>query len=221
MKAIKLINKIDRPREKLAIRGVSCLDDYELISVILGSGTKGIGVHQLSKLVVELFSQKNGSTSYNDLLCIKGIGSAKAAQLSAALEFARRQIRAEGIKITAPKDIYNLLRHIGTRKQEHFICVSLNGANEVIATRILTVGLLNSSQVHPREVFSDVITDRAAAIIIAHNHPSGNLNPSEADYNVTKVIKNSGEILGIKLLDHIIFSANSFCSLRDDFGFCF
>ncbi|MCL4154540.1 UNVERIFIED_CONTAM: hypothetical protein GTU68_002078, partial [Idotea baltica] len=215
MKAIQQIAVIDRPREKLSNRGASSLNDYELISVILGSGTREIGVHQLAKLVVELFSTKNGSTSYKDLLSIKGIGPAKASTLSASLEFARRQIRPEGIKISCAKDIYNLLRHIGTRKQEHFICISLNGANEVIATRILTIGLLNSSQVHPREVFSEAITDRAAAIIIAHNHPSGNLTPSEADYNVTKIIKNSGNILGIKLLDHVIFSSNGFCSLRD------
>lgn len=90
------------------------------------------------------------------------------------------------------------------RPQEHFIAISLNGANEVIASRVLTIGLVNSSQIHPREVFSSAISDRATSIIVAHNHPSGNLSPSVEDKNVTEKLKNAGEILGIKLLDHVI-----------------
>jgi DNA repair protein RadC len=105
-----------------------------------------------------------------------------------------------------------LIRHLADRKQEHFVCVSLNGANEVIATRIVSVGLVNRTQVHPREVFADPITDRATAVIVAHNHPSGSLEPSREDLDITRQIKSAGEILGIKLLDHVVFNQKGYYS---------
>lgn len=101
------------------------------------------------------------------------------------------------------------------RKQEHFLCISLNGANEVIATRTISVGLVNKAQVHPREVFADPITDRAAAIIIAHNHPTGNVTPSKDDVEITRKLKAAGETLGIKVLDHIIFSHKGYYSFLE------
>lgn len=139
----------------------------------------------------------------------------KASLICAALEFARRRIRPEGTKIGGPEDVYPLVRHFADRKQEYFICLSLNGAHEVIATRVVTVGLLNSSPVHPREVFCEPIMDRAAAVIVAHNHPSGNLAPSEADSKVTRELRQAGKILGIKLLDHVIFGRSGFLSMRE------
>ena len=99
-----------------------------------------------------------------------------------------------------------LIRHYADRKQEHFLCVSLNGAQEVITTRVVSVGLADRAQVHPREVFADPITDRASAIIVAHNHPSGSLEPSKEDQEITRQLKAAGETLGIRLLDHIIFN---------------
>jgi DNA repair protein RadC len=105
-----------------------------------------------------------------------------------------------------------LIRHYADRKQEHFICVSLNGANEVIATRVVSVGLVNKTQVHPREVFADSITDRATAVIVAHNHPSGSLEPSREDFEITDRIKSPGEVLGIRLLDHIVFNQKGYYS---------
>jgi DNA repair protein RadC len=98
------------------------------------------------------------------------------------------------------------VRHYGDRRQEHFLCISLNGANEVITTRVVSVGLVNKTQVHPREVFAEPITDRASAVILAHNHPSGNLSPSKEDLQITRQLKEAGETLGITVLDHIIFS---------------
>jgi DNA repair protein RadC len=109
-----------------------------------------------------------------------------------------------------------LIRHYADRKQEQFICISLNGANEVIAHRVVSVGLVNKTQVHPREVFADPITDRASAIIAAHNHPSGSLSPSKEDVEITRQIKNAGETLGIKLLDHIIFNHRGYYSFLED-----
>jgi DNA repair protein RadC len=122
------------------------------------------------------------------------------------LEFSRHRIRPEGLRISFPPDVLPLIQHYADRKQEHFLCVSLNGANEVIASRVVSVGLVNKTQVHPREVFADPITDRASAIIVAHNHTAGGLTPSKEDIEVTKQLKAAGATLGIKLLDHIIFN---------------
>ncbi len=212
------INEIpprDRPREKLLANGASSLRCDELLAVILGSGGKGCGVLSLAKKVLELIDQKNGSLTHQHLLEIPGIGLAKASLISAALEFARRRIRPEGVRIREAKDVLPLLQHLADRKQEHFIVISLNGAYEVIATRIVTVGLVNLCQIHPREVFSDPISDRACAVIVAHNHPSGELKASTEDLEVTKRLRSAGDILGIKVLDHIIFSKRGFISLQE------
>ena len=149
-------------------------------------------------------------------LCkVQGVGLAKASLVIAALEFARRRIRPRGVKITFPPDVYPLIRHVADRHQEHFLCVSLNGANEVIAVRTVSVGLVNRALVHPREVYADPITDRASAVIVAHNHPSGNLVPSQDDLDVTRQLGEAGKILGIRLLDHLIFNQSNYYSLLE------
>jgi DNA repair protein RadC len=144
------------------------------------------------------------------------VGPAKATLIAASLEFARRRIRPEGIKIKTPVDVLPLVRHYGDRKQEHFLCISLNGANEIITTRVVSVGLVNKTQVHPREVFADPITDRASAVILAHNHPSGDLTPSKEDILLTRQLKEAGETLGIAVLDHIIFSQKGHYSFLEN-----
>jgi DNA repair protein RadC len=126
-----------------------------------------------------------------------------------------RKTAKEIFQLLACPDVLFLIRHIADRTQEHFLCISLNGANEVIAVRTVSVGLVNRALVHPREVFADPITDRASAVIVAHNHPSGNLNPSQDDLNVTAQLKAAGNTLGIKLLDHIIFNLESYYSLME------
>ncbi len=139
----------------------------------------------------------------------------KVKRIAAAFELARRRIRPEGLKITFPPDVLPLIRHYADRKQEHFLCLSLNGANEVITSRVVSVGLVNKTQVHPREVFVDPITDRAAAIIVAHNHPAGSVMPSPEDIEVTEQLKAAGETLGIRLLDHIIFNQKEYYSFLE------
>lgn len=196
----------ERPREKLWQNGVKHLADKELLAILLGSGNRRHDVFSLAEKVLELLDCNGPFPAPEILLQIDGVGPAKAALVAAALEFARRRIRPEGLKITQPTDVLPLLQHLADRKQEHFICISLNGANEVIAVRTVSVGLLNQTQVHPREVFADPITDRAAAVIVAHNHPSGNLSPSAEDKEITRRLRLAGETLGIRLLDHIIFS---------------
>ncbi len=147
-----------------------------------------------------------------------GIGTAKAASISAAFEFVRRRIKPEGLKIKVPSDVLPLIQHYGDRKQEHFLCVSINGANEVMSVRVVTIGLINKSQVHPREVFADVIAERASALIVAHNHPSGELKPSKEDIQITKQLKEAAGILGLNLFDHIIFNTKGYYSFAEKGG---
>lgn len=156
--------------------------------------------------ILKAIDGNKSAVNIEDLQEIAGVGLAKATLIMAALEFARRRIRPEGLKISFPSDLIPLIKHYADRKQEHFICVSINGANEVIASRVVPVGLVNKTQVHPREVFADPITDRASGIIVAHNHPSGSLNPSKEDVAITKQLKSAGETLGIRLLDHTLLS---------------
>jgi DNA repair protein RadC len=216
MRKISEIPEPDRPREKLLEKGANSLSDIELVAVLLGKGTQRQDVMSVARRVLRTLDASSDRVDLKDLLKIEGIGPAKAALLSAALEFARRRIRPEGVKISLPPDVLPLIRHYADRKQEHFICISLNGAHEVISTRIVSVGLVNKTQVHPREVFADPITDRASAIIVAHNHPSGGLYPSKEDIEVTKQLKSAGEILGIRLLDHIIFNHKGYYSFLED-----
>jgi len=215
VKNIEEIPKRDRPREKLVSRGPSALTDVELLALMLGSGTKNQPLLELAAHLLGHVDKANGGLGVTDLEAIPGIGRAKSCSLLAALEFARRRIRPEGTKIRDAADILPLVQHLAHRQQEHFVCISLNGAHEIIASRVVTVGLVNASQIHPREVFCDPIKDRACAIVIAHNHPSGELKPSSEDIAVTKRIAASGETLGIAVLDHVIFSKRGFISLRD------
>ena len=195
-----------RPREKLYQFGVEHLSDQELIAVLLGSGNKSYGVEQIAASVLVLLDKKNTRVTPRDLTDLNGVGKAKATLILAALEFSRRRLCPEHRRISDPKDILPVIRHYADRKQEYFLCASLNGAHEIIAIRVVSVGLVNRSLVHPREVFADPLADRASAIIIAHNHPSGNCNPSMQDYEVTAKLKEAAKILGIGFLDHLIFS---------------
>ena len=217
-KRIADIPELERPREKLQQKGPKALSDLELLAVLLGSGTKSHDVMTLAGRILKVLDKENAEPGVKDLQKIDGVGPAKAALIAAALEFARRRIRPEGFKVTFPPDVLPLIQNYADRKQEHFICISLNGANEVINTRVVSVGLVNKTQVHPREVFADPITDRASAVIVAHNHPAGGLTPSREDIQITTRLKDAGEILGIKLLDHIIFNHKGYYSFLEKGG---
>lgn len=215
MKKINEIPSKERPREKLLNNGAGSLSDLELLAILLGRGSRKQDVLSLARKLIRVIDEKGLKLAVPDMVKFDGIGTAKASIIVAAFEFARRRIKPEGLKINAPKDVLPLIRHYGDRKQEHFLSISVNGANEVLAVRVVTIGLVDQSQVHPREVFADVILERASSVIVAHNHPSGQLIPSKADMAVTKRLKKAAQILGIRFLDHIIFSGKGYYSFLE------
>lgn len=205
----------DRPREKLLRRGVASLSDVELLAVLLGSGTRRTSVLDLASRILRTLDGRLDSDNLEELQSIAGVGKAKACQIEAALELARRHIAKGRHVVREAADALPYLQSIRGKKQEHFVCVSLNGASEVIESRVVTVGLLDTNQVHPREVFSDPIADRAAAVLVAHNHPSGTLEPSPEDLALTRRIVKAGDLLGIRVLDHLIVTEDGFLSLKE------
>jgi len=214
-KTIAQIPKQDRPREKLLSKGAQTLSDQELLAVLLGKGTAQMDVMALAAKLTRVMDEKGLAVRVEDLTTFDGVGDAKAALLLAALEYARRRIKPEGIRIDTPADVLPLIRHFADRKQEHFLSITINGANEVISVRVVSIGLVDRSPVHPREVFADAVADRASGIIVAHNHPTGCLEPSAADVEATRQLRQAGEIVGIQLLDHIVFNRNSYFSFLE------
>jgi DNA repair protein RadC len=168
-------------RERLASEGPSSLADGELLAALLGTGTRGKGVRVLADEVLELLDSSRGVPEAAVLRRIGGMGAAKACAVAAALELGRRLYGAREVRIASPRDVFPLVSHWADRKQERFVCCSLNGAHELIAARVVSIGLVNRTVVHPREVFADPLTDRACAVVLAHNHPSGRLEPSLED----------------------------------------
>ena len=203
-----------RPREKLQTRGADSLSDYELIMAIIGSGNATADVTQISREVLRVVRQRGSDLKYDDLIQIKALGPAKAAQLMASYELWRRRFEvSDRPVIDSMADVVAQLADVRSKKQEHFVCMTLDGANRLIQRRIVSVGILNASLVHPREVFADVITDRAAGIIVAHNHPSGTTMPSPEDIQTTKRLKEVAELLGIGFYDHLIVTADDYRSI--------
>jgi DNA repair protein RadC len=217
MKRMKDVSMQDRPREKIRARGPASLSNPELIAAILGSGGPGNDVRVLSHELASMIAERPEDLSFDDLCRIRGMGPAKASQIIACMEFGRRYYKTDKnvVKVSSPSDILPLVSFLLQKKQEHFVCITLSGAHEVISVRTVTVGLLNHSLVHPREVFADAITDRAAAIICVHNHPSGTLEPSSQDIAITRQLAEAGTVVGIRLLDHLIVTESGFVSLKE------
>lgn len=215
MKKISELDSFDKPREKLTKKGVVALKNFELLAIVLGSGTKDKDVLKLSREIVKLFEDDFENISLKKLTSIHGLGVAKASQILSAIELSRRYLIKQNRQITSSQDVYSELQEYKNKKQEYFLTITLDGANHIIQTRVITIGTLNRSLIHPREVFADAITDRAASIIIAHNHPSGLLEASTEDIEVTKRLKDSSKLLGIELLDHIIISKDGYISMKD------
>jgi len=217
MKSISQLQTIDKPRERLFKYGLSALKNYELIAILLGSGVKGKDIIKLSREIESFFNSSFETMDLEKLLDIHGLGRAKASQIISAIELSRRYlIDTQTYKISSSKDVYEELTDYKNRQQEYFMALYLDGANNLIDKKVITIGTLNQSLVHPREVFAYAIEKRCASIIVAHNHPSGILSPSSEDINVTKRLKESAKILGIELLDHIIFTKDGFYSFEEE-----
>jgi len=214
VKVIKDLPKFERPREKLMSKGVLSLSDTELLAIIIGSGMKGINALSLATRIIHKVDLGSGNINVQQLSKIPGVGMAKAARIVASYELARRVMINGRSRVREAKDVLPFVQHIRDKRQEYFICMSLNGANEVIKNRVVTVGLLDSNQVHPREVYADPLTDRAASIIVAHNHPSGVLEASPEDVALTDRLVRAGKLLGVPLLDHIIVAKAGYLSLK-------
>ena len=214
VRQLRQLPRLDRPREKLLSRGPAALTSAELLAVLLGSGTKRSGILDLAARVLERHEGRLAAATARELQELPGVGQAKACQIVAAIELARRELGRPRVVIEHAADALPYLDSIRSQRQEHFVCLSLNGANEVLASRLVTVGLLDQNQVHPREVFADPLADRAAAVLVAHNHPSGTLAASPEDIALTSRLVRAGELLGIRLLDHLIVTKDGYLSLR-------
>ncbi|OGG59925.1 hypothetical protein A3C89_03215 [Candidatus Kaiserbacteria bacterium RIFCSPHIGHO2_02_FULL_50_50] len=211
---IKDMHTTDMPREKLVRYGAARLSDHELLAVLLGSGTKGMNVLALSKKVLALLRARGtDGVSAADLAAVRGIGAAKGAQIIALLALTERLHNHGRAEVLSAKDVWSLCHDIRSSKKEHFVALYLDTQNRVIERIIVSIGTLNSSLVHPREVFEPALKLSAAHLLVAHNHPSGSLEPSPEDIDVTIRLKNAGELLGINLLDHVILTDTTYKSI--------
>jgi len=211
----------ERPRERLSKLGSEALSSQEILALILGRGIKGESVIVTAQKLLSKFGNLRNlaSASMEELTQIKGIGPAKAAQLKATFELSKRleNSSTEGQKITvkSPEDVIKAARNLlKGKKKEHFLVLCLDTRNHLIKTSTVSIGSLDCSIVHPREVFKDAISSSAASVIFIHNHPSGDPTPSEDDIKMTKRLIEAGEIIGIEVLDHIIICDSEHLSMK-------
>lgn len=204
----------DRPREKLKSKGAGALSNLELMQAIIGSGNAQADVTTISKRALNIINNSGAETDYASLSQISGLGPTKICNILAAFELAKRYlISATQPTIGSPEDAVAQLQDIRHKLQEHLVLLNLDGANRLINRHTITIGTLTASLVHPREIFAPAIADRAASIILAHNHPSGDATPSPADRETTHRIQEVAHIVGIPLADHLILTKNSFNSI--------
>jgi DNA repair protein RadC len=219
MTAVKDMPLDDRPREKLTLRGSQSLTDAELLAILLRTGTKGRSVIAVSQELIKIFGNLAvlASKPLTILTQTSGIGKDKGATLLAAFEISRRIQSQEkwkfNKKITSPSEVADIfIPLLKDELKEKFIIVCLNSANKIITYEVISVGNLNSSIVHPREIFKSAIEHSSASIILLHNHPSGNAEPSNEDISITKKLVEAGKLLDIPVFDHIIIAGNSYSS---------
>lgn len=226
IKTIKEIPLNDRPREKMAANGAAVLTDAELIAILLRTGTaEKSAIDIASEMTADggLYKRLAGITRLNELTNIKGLGQAKAATVLAALEIGRRIASAkpiEKIHLSCPQDVADfLMPRLRYAAKEQFVVILLNNKNKVIGTEVVSEGSLSSSIVHPREVFAPAILHHAAAIMVAHNHPSGDPKPSIEDEEITRLLLRSGKVLGIPMIDHVIIGDGNYYSFLENEAF--
>jgi DNA repair protein RadC len=207
---------MDRPREKLQRKGPAALSDFELLEVLIGSGSKDADVGQIARQVQKVLRRGTQALNYESLTALHGVNTAHASRVLSALELAKRHLVRDVQPLRNYSDVLQRLADIRQKQQEHFVVLSLDGGRRLIAQRTVTIGTLNVVLAHPREVFSDPITDRAASVIVAHNHPSGNKHPSRKDIELTQYLHMASQMIGIPLLDHIIVTKTEDYSLHQN-----
>ena len=220
---IKDIEKFDRPRERLINNGVGVLSNEELLAIILKSGTKEYSAKELASILIkELEGIKNlNIVNYERLKNIKGIGEAKACELLASIELGKRinreVVSLNDVILNKTSLVFDYYKdRLSNLNQEYFYCVYLDNKKKVIKDKLLFIGTLNYSVVHPREVFKNAYLVSASGIILVHNHPTGNVIPSKQDIDLTKNIISVGNILGIKVVDHVIIGKNNYYSFLEN-----
>lgn len=218
MTKIKDIPKLERPREKLIKKGPKALKKEELLAIILRTGLKGKNAIEIANdILIKYGNKKLLLATYQELSNIKGVGSTKAVGILAALELGSRLFKEkpeQEIYIHTSEDTLKIVNNIKNNKKENFVALYLDARNKLIHQETVSIGSLNVSVVHPREVFEPAIQNLAAQIILVHNHPSGNPEPSTEDLEITKRLVESGKILGIEITDHIIVAKNGFISFK-------
>ena len=218
---MKAIAPHDRPREKLDRLGAAGLGDNELLAIIVGHGSRQISALDVANLVLDAAAGVHGLTrvSRDELGRVKGVGAAKAAQILAAVELGRRTLsRTSGdrVQFDGPEDVAAyLMPQYGSRSVEHFGIVLLDTKHRVLRTRVLSVGTLDASLVHPREVFREATLGGAAAIVLFHNHPSGDPVPSGDDVALTTRLVRAGDLMGVDVIEHIIVADACYCSFKE------
>ncbi len=206
----------DRPREKLKNRGAVQLTSQELMQILLGSGTKEKDVKRLADEIWSVLERRNYRATHEDLRNIHGLGDAKISKILSCVELAVRMRGGwENLDDIKPERVWEALADLRASKKEHFIILYLDSRNREIDREVVSIGTINASIVHPREVFSKAVERSAACIIGAHNHPSNVCEPSDADLAVTKRLVEAGDILGISFADHVIITQDDYYSIRE------
>ncbi|MFA6108646.1 MAG: DNA repair protein RadC [Candidatus Latescibacterota bacterium] len=209
----------EMPRERLARHGPEALRDHELLAVILGTGYRGRNVLELARDLLAAHPRETlVGLGVEDLGRLRGIGAARAGVLVAAFELARRVLDKGASArpvVSCPADAMPFLTDIRDQRREFFVCLYLNARNQVIHKEVVSIGSLSASIVHPREVFQAAVQGAAASVVLAHNHPSGDVTPSKDDLDLTRRLVQAGEIMGIEILDHLIVGPVDFLSLKE------
>ena len=217
--SIRDLPKIERPREKLILKGPQNLKDEELLAILLRTGRKGKNVLEIAKQILRKYSKKRLlKLKYEDLIKIKGVNSAKACTILASMELVKRalEIGEETLPtIKSIKDVIAQCRYLRDKTREHLVALYLNARNEMVFKKHLFVGTLDANIAHPREIFEHALINHASSVILVHNHPSGDPQPSKADLEITKRILEAGKILGIDVLDHIIITKTKAFSFKE------
>ena len=215
------VPKTERPREKLISKGPQNLKDEEFLAILLGTGVEGKNVIEVAKQILNKYSKKRLlKLTYNDLSKIKGIGPAKACIILASQELVKRALKIQDETlpiIHSTKDVVAQAVYLRDKTREHLMTIYLNARNEMVWKKQSTfIGTLNASIVHPREIFAEALRQNAASIILVHNHPSGDPEPSQDDLEITKRLVEAGKIMGIDILDHIIITKSKVFSFKEN-----